>query len=501
MNLNELIMLDIRIFNDEPVTKLNDELKSFINKFKPFGIILFANNFVDKVQGKQLIDEIRQIHPKIVIAIDQEGGIVTRINGATNFTGAMSLGATNDSNYAYLTGKQIGNELNAIGVDINFGPVCDINSNPNNPVINVRSFSSDAKVVSEFANQYAKGLHDGGVLSCFKHFPGHGDVDVDSHFGLPVSNKSEAELLEMELIPFINANSQLFMNAHIAFNKIDDETFGENNFYMPTTLSTKIISTLKKHIRKDAIFISDAMNMKAISDNFSEEEAFVKSVEAGMDIVCMPYNIDNSEKLSKYESFINKCESLITDESSFNRAIENSRKIIEMCILKTHSLECIKNDYAKNLELEIALKSITNFGNKFEINSEIKTIYVNDLKTSNYNVVISKLYKDIKFTQNFETADIIIFDSQYEHEQLVEEINKLNNKVIVHVRSPYIASKFNKTHQHIFTYGFLGRVNGPDSESGGNIQDLINLYATFKIIKEKGQFVGKLPIFIGENNE
>ena len=237
------------------VTTLNSEIKNSIQKHGFGGVILFADNCEGASQTAKLVYEMQRAaknsptHLPMLIGIDQEGGYITRLNTGTRTCGNMALGALNDAGETELSASIIGSELSSLGINTDFAPDADINSNPANPVIGIRSFSSDADIVARMTAAYINGLHKSGVAAAAKHFPGHGDTSTDSHSGLPCINKSLSELEKNELVPFcaaIEAGTDIIMTAHIQFPQIEKQTYtsvstGEK-ITLPATLSHNIVT-------------------------------------------------------------------------------------------------------------------------------------------------------------------------------------------------------------------------------------------------------------------
>ena len=216
----------------------------------------------------------------LLTSCDFEWGVQMRIAGATKFPRAMAFGATGDPQLAYEAGKVVGTESRALGVHVDFGPVADVNNNPRNPVINIRSFGEDPGRAGAMVSGWVRGLQEGGVLATLKHFPGHGDTDVDSHLGLPVVPHPRERLDQVELPPFnagIAAGAAAVMVAHIEMPAIDPEK-------VPATFSSKVIGTLLRP-KFDGLIFSDAMKMAAITKMASSGDAAVRAVKAGIDVV------------------------------------------------------------------------------------------------------------------------------------------------------------------------------------------------------------------------
>ena len=214
---------------------------------------------------------------------DFEAGLGFRLAGATAFPRAMAFGAAGDENLAFEAGRVTGEEARALGVHVNFAPVVDVNNNPRNPVINTRSFGEDPAKVGRIASSYIKGLHAAGLMATLKHFPGHGDTDVDSHLGLPVIKHPRERLEQIELPPFkaaIAAGADAIMTGHIEMPALDPAP------NTPTTLSEPIITgLLRKELGFDGLVYTDSMVMTGITAMHKPGEAAVRAVKAGNDIV------------------------------------------------------------------------------------------------------------------------------------------------------------------------------------------------------------------------
>lgn len=266
--------------------EFNDNLKYLIDKYKVGNIVLFTRNIKDI---KQLFALNKEIHEYITsktdimpfISIDQEGGMVTRImDGATFCPGNMTL-ATSTASKSYEIGQIMGKELRALGINMNLAPSLDVNNNPINPVIGVRSYSDDPNVVSEYGKNYIRGLQEQGIIATSKHFPGHGDTDSDSHKSLPTVAHNKERLAKVELLPFIkNLNeTKAIMSAHVFF-----PAYEKGN--LPGTLSRNVITNLlKKELGYKGLVISDCMEMKAIDDNYTTPKGCLMGLKAGLDQV------------------------------------------------------------------------------------------------------------------------------------------------------------------------------------------------------------------------
>ncbi|MDZ4727579.1 MAG: glycoside hydrolase family 3 protein [Leptospira sp.] len=260
-----------------------------IKNTRPGGIILFGKNLGKKEEILSLTTNLQKTAkleslPPFLISTDQEGGRVFRVqDGVTAYPGAMAVGQTGKEEWGKTVGFVTSYELKKIGINFLFAPVLDINNNPFNPVINTRSFGSDINRVSNVAVAYEQGARLGGALPVIKHFPGHGDTNVDSHLGLPIIKKTLSELEALELIPFkkaIESGAEAVMTAHIVYPLIDEK--------YPATLSKKILTgILREKLLFDGIIITDAMEMHAISKNYEKDRPGVLAINAGANIVLL----------------------------------------------------------------------------------------------------------------------------------------------------------------------------------------------------------------------
>jgi beta-N-acetylhexosaminidase len=229
----------------------------------------------------------------LLITADFEGGAGYQFEGATRFPRGMAIGATSNPQYAYDAGKFTAQEAKAIGVNVNFYPVVDVNNNPQNPIINIRSFGEVPQNVAEFGVQYVKGTQDQGVVATAKHFPGHGDTSVDSHLMLPILNFDRERLDRVELVPFvaaIQAGVDAVMTAHIALPKLEEKTPGS-----PASLSPSLTTNLlRDDLGFQGLVFTDALVMHAITQNFGAAQAPVMAIKAGADVALEPADIPSA---------------------------------------------------------------------------------------------------------------------------------------------------------------------------------------------------------------
>lgn len=259
-----------------------------VNKNYPIGgMILYAHNIVDETQLGNFIAEIRELNGSPLLAIDEEGGRVARIANNENFDvpkyeSMAAIAESDDPEEAYKAAFTIGTYVKKYGFDIDYAPVADVNTNPDNIVIGPRAFSDDPETAAKFVVSYLNGLESAGVIGTLKHFPGHGDVSTDTHYGYASTDKTWDEMLKCEMIPFkagIKAGAQMIMTAHIAAPKVSGDD-------LPATLSSVILQDkLRGELGFDGVIVTDAMDMGAITKQFSNAEAAIKSIQAGVDVV------------------------------------------------------------------------------------------------------------------------------------------------------------------------------------------------------------------------
>ena len=269
---------------------VNETMKNVNGKYPVGGVILYAHNIEDEAQLARFVSEIKALKGSPLLCIDEEGGRVARIANNANFNvkkyeSMGAIGATGDPKNAYECGNTIGTYLNHYGFDIDFAPVADVNTNPENIVIGARAFSDDPQVAAPMVTGYLQGLKEAGVVGCIKHFPGHGDTKADTHYGYASSQKTWDEMMNCEMVTFkagIALGCQLIMTAHISAPNV----IGSD---IPSTMSSVILQDkLRGELGYQNVIITDAMEMGAITQQYSNAEAAVGCIKAGADIVLGP---------------------------------------------------------------------------------------------------------------------------------------------------------------------------------------------------------------------
>ncbi|EHK2407585.1 glycoside hydrolase family 3 C-terminal domain-containing protein [Clostridium perfringens] len=578
--LGQMIMPDFRMWQEdgtkEPsdLTEINSEVAEVIDKYDLGGVILFAENVKEISQTTTLIHDLQEVaindkdgNLPLLITLDQEGGIVTRLGEGTNLPGNMALGATRSEKSSYDAGYLIGRELNALGVNVDFAPVLDTNNNPENPVIGVRSISSNPELVGKLGKNIAKGIQDQGVAATAKHFPGHGDTSTDSHYGLPMVNKSIEELRETELKPFkiaIENGIDMIMTAHIQFPQIEKDTFiskkDGSQIVIPATLSDDIITgILREEMGYDGVVITDAMNMKAISDHFGELESTKMAINAGIDIILMPTILRNNEDVKKLDYIVNGIlDSIKSGEIKEEEITDSAERIVKLKIdrgiidLKNNNAsleekikkakETVGSIENRNIERRIAEEAITIAKNednilplnpkegekvlliapnesqihsmKFGINRLIHENSLNKIQLDTYEYNNIGVIDDV-LREKIESSDYIIvasLASNADHlkpgtwnrdlpRSVIDYGNKLNkDTVLISLRNPYDLAAYDNAKAQVVSYGFKGM----DPTEGDTLfptkSSGPNIPASMGVIFGVVEPKGKLPVDIPSLN-
>mgnify|MGYP006425350509 FL=1 len=470
--------------------KHEDYIAKLVKKYKIGGLMFLQGGPKRQAKLTNYYQSISKI--PLMVALDAEWGVAMRLDSALRFPWQMTLGASSDSNLIYEMGTEIARQCKLIGVNINFAPVVDVNSNPNNPIINNRSFGEDYKKVSSLSLAYMQGLQDNNVLACAKHFPGHGDTDKDSHKTLPVINHSKYRLKKIELQPFdylIKNGLGSIMTAHLFIPSLD------NNENTPISLSENVVKgLLTEEMGFNGLKFTDGLNMKAVSDLYDPGELDVKALIAGNDIMLCSEDVPKAIKLIKKainsgdisEQNINiKCKKILMAKSWMNlddfqdidiNSIDDSlttdktRKINYGLIKSSITLLQNYDDIVplKRLDtLKIASLSIGKQFNSFQeslnLYAKVDTFSINegaDIKSqalvldqlSEYNLVIvsvhksnANAWKDFKISKN---TDIFL------------QTIALQSKVVLSVfANPYSINSF------LFTDNFDAMVLGYQNSS------------------------------------
>ena len=400
--ISQMIMVSTRWYKPEGGTRegvmvLPEEVANYLTAHPFGGVILFAENTKETEQNVRLIDSMQQANAaggaktQLFISVDQEGGDVTRLNECVQGPGNMALAATENDEDITAMMTIIGTELAALGYNLDFCPVADVNSNPANPVIGIRSFSDDPGVVAKDVKIALSALENTGVIGCLKHFPGHGDTNVDSHTGLPMIDKTYEEIKELELLPFsagIDQGAEMIMTAHIVYPQIEKTTYTSKStgeaVTLPATLSRTIITDiLRKEMGYDGVVITDALDMKAITTHFDPIDACALAIRAGVDMLLVPCDLSSTEAMTILSYGIKGLAAMADRDEAFKANVDAA----VLRILKLKEKHGLLSAYdGSNLESRVAqAKSVVSTRENHEIEWDITkrgiTLVKNDYHT------------------------------------------------------------------------------------------------------------------------
>jgi beta-glucosidase-like glycosyl hydrolase/CubicO group peptidase (beta-lactamase class C family) len=440
----QLMVLRESSFSKDGPVYYDSLITEAIQKYNIGGICLFQGSPVKQANFLNYFQSIAKT--PLMVCIDAEWGLGMRFDSVTPLNHQMMLGAVNDPAIVYQYGKLVGNQLKRIGIHVNYAPVVDINNNPDNPVINDRSFGEDKYKVADFGIQYMKGMQDVGVLACAKHFPGHGDVSVDSHFDLPVINKSLAELDSLELYPFkkmFKAGVGSVMIAHLYIPAIDSTA------NTATSISkNNVTGLLRDQLHYDGLTFTDALNMKGVSKYFPGGKIAAQSLIAGNDMLCLPEDVGTSIEKIK--------EAIEAKKLSWNDVYEKCKKVLaykymygvaNVQPINTDNLTNDLNagiDKMKELVAQNAITVLNNADKQFfpliSKNKNAKEIAYVGIGTNSDNAFSKRMKEDYN-------ADVFYFDYKQDASRIlstVELIKKRYKSVIigVHNYNRYPANQF-----------------------------------------------------------
>ncbi|WP_448376699.1 beta-N-acetylhexosaminidase [Fervidobacterium sp.] len=333
--------------------ELNKETREILDEIKPGFVILFSRNVDTLEQVKKLVDDVSDfLGYRPIFAVDQEGGSVLRLkDGFSTLPSAMACAATGDTQLVKQAVNAMSLELKAVGIDFNLAPVVDINTDPFNPVIGIRSYSDDADVVVEFASSFLEGSKSARIMTCLKHFPGLGDVSVDPHYDLPVIEKSYDELYNFDLVPFRVLNANALMPSHVYLPTIQKDG-------LPASLSKEIISGIAREslIFKDLI-VSDDLLMGGVS-GFSIEDRIRLAFDAGNDVLVVCHEPDLQLRAFKYFKKMIKEDQII--KNKFTKLLERIMPLIHDVQHEDRpSMDLINCQEHRQIMKTVAEKSIT----------------------------------------------------------------------------------------------------------------------------------------------
>lgn len=497
--LAQMMIIAIRYEPDtsKGITKLTKAYKKLLKKYDFGGLIMYANNMTDINQTVTMIREAQSASMKsangipMFICVDQEGGLVNRVSFGTTGSGNMALAATGDTSNTEEIAGILGEEISALGFNMDFAPVSDVNNNPDNPVIGTRSFSDDPNTVAENVVAFIDGLNKYNISTSVKHFPGHGNVGEDSHTKLPLSELTLDELKECELIPFeagIEAGADMIMTAHIQYPNIDDTTYISKDdgkeVYLPATLSKKIMTgLLRDEMGFDGIIISDSMQMDAIATHFDETDAAVLAINAGVDLLIRPSDVYQDDEINTFpdvNKYMKKLAARVkAGDITEERLDESVGRILRLKFKKgimTDTLSVTKKTQIKNAkkvvgipenhtrEWEIASEGITlvkNENNAFPIDGmpgENTLILIpSEYRRASVEYAINRLEKESLV--NPKNVDVICYsDITIKSKALKKALNKADNLLILSQstkKNDLVCSIIEKAHKNGAKVTFL----------------------------------------------
>jgi len=342
--------------------------KDLIKNYKLGGVIFFGPNVKSTSQLVNLTNEIKTFNKNnkvpLFVSVDQEGGRVNRMPSTVlNTPSARTIGNKNNEKYAFNMGNMISKELSSFGFNTDFSPVLDIQSNPKNTVIGDRSFGSSSSVVSKMGESMMEGIRKGNTIPVIKHFPGHGNTSVDSHLELPIVNKDLLSLKKFELIPFSNAiknHADMVMVAHILVKKIDSK-------YPASMSKTVITDLLRKQYGFNGVIITDDMSMGAISKHYTLNNAAVRSINAGSNIILIGHG--NQNVRSVYNSLYKAVQNHTISEDKINKSVYNILSLKQKYKLNNNNVPPV---------------------NVMSLNKQIKQTIANNNETSNIQITLEK---------------------------------------------------------------------------------------------------------------
>lgn len=467
------------------------------------GIILMQD---DAEQEIALVNEFqKKSRVPMLFGMDAEWGLYQRIKTAHKFPWAMTLGAIQDNNLVYEMASKIAEDAKKMGIYWNFAPVVDVNTNPKNPIIGNRSFGSDVQNVIAKALAYAQGLQDNGVLAAIKHFPGHGDTDVDSHLDLPVVKHSLERLNKIELAPFKALMDKKIGGAMIAHLYVPQLEKGKN---IPASISYDIVTNLLKNkFRYEGLVITDALNMNAVAKKYPAGELDLRAFKAGNDILLFSQDVPTGKKLIK--------EAIQKGEISEKRLEESVKKILKtkyllgLQNLRPLSSEGINNALNNDSHAKISEKLYANALTLLKDEKQLfplreKEVYYLPLEEASHEAFLQELSKEIKVKKiSFkeiqsipENAVVIIglhkdnstaykpYKISWESKRLINQM-KSRNKVILNVfGSPYALQDVD--------------ISGISSVLVSYENNPLSMKATAEAYLGKQKINGRLPVVVNE---
>ena len=436
----------IQAYSKQNHQQPNDLIKQ-INQLQVGGIIFMQGGPLAQAKISNSFQQASNV--PLLVAIDAETGLGFRLDSTLNYPVQMALGAINNDTLIYRMGFEIGEQCRRLGIHMNMAPVCDININPANPVINYRSFGEDKMQVARKSWLYARGMQDAGVLATAKHFPGHGDTQTDSHLKLPVINQTKSELDSLELYPFsylINMGIGAVMTGHLQVPAL------EPNVRIPATLSSKIIKgKLKKDLGFEGLIITDAMNMNGVG-KVSSSDLVVKALKAGNDMLEIVPNLEQAINAVKHA--VNSGEITTEEIDSKCRKILAVKRWLGLNKQKQLEIQNLVSDLNKNEYLltkrQLFEKSLTVIENK---NNLLPIQRLDTLKIASLAIGSEQIVSFQKMLSNYTQVDHFNVSKTTTEEEITKLTNQLKSYNLIitslHGMSLYPSKRFGITDQQI----------------------------------------------------
>ncbi len=464
---------------------LNEDLKLFLSKIRPSGIIFFSRNIDSALQLKNLIQQIRTLlGEEVFFTIDHECGLVQRLeDGFTSFPGNMALGKAGSEVWAQVQGRIMGYELRSLGIDVNLAPVLDVLTPTLNPGITIRSFGQDPRIVSQLGCALMTGMQSQGVGATAKHFPGKGAATVDAHEDLPFVNCSFEEMKNLHLQPFqkaIHSGISFVMTSHVVYSAFEKE--------LPATFSKKIVTTLlREELNFKNIIFSDDLEMGAILRRFPFEEAVVRAVEVGHDLVLICHQKDLVEKgynalQEAYEKKRLKWENLEKSVLRLKTVLKDLRKN-PLSVGKESGSELAKKisersvefvhqgsfplSHPTNQKFLILIPDFSSVQNKYFFEATLlenpsffsKTFnsYKYDVEEIRFDLIKDNFSEKLEKLSKNSPIVMFCFDAVHlssQRELLLKLQQKFSHLAVVLLRNPYDVQFVNSSTTCIQTYGF-----------------------------------------------
>lgn len=443
--ITQLMVLRVSEKTANGVAFYEEKIADAIERYNIGGIVLFQGG---PVKQATMVNNFQGMaKTPLLVCIDAEWGLGMRFDSIIPLNHQLMLGALPDASIVYQYGKIIGEQCKRAGIQVNYAPVVDINNNPDNPVINDRSFGEDKYKVALFGTQYMKGLQDAGVLACAKHFPGHGDVAVDSHYDLPLINKTKAQLDSLELYPFreiFKAGAGSVMIAHLYIPVIDSAA------NRATSISkNNVTGLLKEELNYQGLTFTDALDMKGVAKFFPGGEIAVESLIAGNDILCLPADV--AESITKIN------EAIANGRLAWNDIYAKCKKVLALKYMyglskvkrvDTTNLAKDINSKVNSIKKLIAENAITVLNNKDSIFYPLKTSFNDEIKTVAY--VGIGINNDNAFAKRMKAdynADVFYFDYKQNDIRIPSTVELIKNRyrsvvIGVHSYARYPANNF-----------------------------------------------------------